>query len=61
MQEKSKKSIDKEQLFVYYINCNKNKRSKEAIYMKIVNLPRFIISMIIIITFNKFSIYNYKK
>lgn len=49
MQEKSKKSIDKEQLFVYYINCNKNKRSKEAIHMKIVNLPRFIISMIIIV------------
>ena len=49
MKEKSKKSIDKEQLFVYYINCNKNKRSKEAIYMKIVNLPRFIISMIIIV------------
>lgn len=49
MQKKSKKNIDKEQLFVYYINCNKNKRSKEVIHMKIVNLPRFIISMIIIV------------
>lgn len=32
-------------MFVYYNNCNENRRSKGGFFMKIVNFPRFIVAI----------------